>query len=194
MIGSYVGRQYLKQLINCRDSQLTAEQYEQSADEVLEFLRMLLRFNQQDLLKQELEAQQQFLQLEGKISRIFSGEEQDVKQTEEFALCLAKGFQRLIDVYEAGQPQYQTQLQTYETLERVVNPNAGARTDDVQLLCRKMNSRVLRRYAQMCYWNGEDCVYLQELADDDLLKKMLVSEDDAREVYGILEVERVIHL
>lgn len=97
-------------------------------------------------------------------------------------------------MYETKQPQYQLQLQTYETLERVVNPNAGARTDDVQLLCKKMNSRVLRRYAQMCYWNGEDCVYLSELLDSDLLKRMLINEDDAREVYGILEVERVMHM
>lgn len=57
-----------------------------------------------------------------------------------------------------------------------------------------MNSRVLRRYAQMCYWNGEDCAYLAELAEAGELKKMLVGEDDAREVFGILEVERVLHV
>ena len=57
-----------------------------------------------------------------------------------------------------------------------------------------MNSRVLRRYAQMCYWNGEDCPYLGELSDRGLLERMLVNEDDAREVYGILEVQRIVHM
>lgn len=137
---------------------------------------------------------------------IFAGDAQDARETEEFALGLARGFQRIMDVYggvgvqidqsgrsaNSNQPEHQQQLQTYEALERVVNPNAGARTDDVQLLCRKMNSRVLRRYAQMCYWNGEDCAYLDELEAAGALRRALVNEEDAREVSGILAVERVL--
>lgn len=57
VIGSYVGRQYLKQLLSCGGSQLTSEQYEESAGEILGFLGALLRLGQQNLLRQELEAQ-----------------------------------------------------------------------------------------------------------------------------------------
>ena len=42
------------------------------------------------------------MQLEAKIARIFAGDEQNVKETGDFALCLAKGFQQIISVYEAS--------------------------------------------------------------------------------------------